>query len=153
MQSQADFLDSLPRRRSAAAALLRDRSGNICLVEPTYKDFWDLPGGTVEIDESPRAGCRREVREELGIEREIGQLLCMDWIRPSQGDPHGALIFVYDGGVVDQPIIDTMITPPEELHRFRFVSVDDLGDYVTERNQRRIRHALAAIGGPAAELE
>ena len=152
MQSRAEFLASLPRRRIAAGALIRDRSGNVCLVEPTYREFWDLPGGTVETDESPHTGCRREVREELGIDREIGRMLCMDWIAPGKDDPHGGLVFVYDGGVVDQPIIDTMITPPEELHGFRFVSVDELGGYLTERNQRRIRHSLTAIGGPVAEL-
>ena len=153
MQNRAEFLATLPRRRLGAAALIRDQSGKICLVEPTYKEFWDMPGGTVETDESPRAGCRREVAEELGIERQIGPMLCMDWIAPSEGDPHGALIFVYDGGVVDQSIIDTMVTPPEELHRFLFVSVDDVGDYVNARNQRRIQRSLAAIGGPVVELE
>lgn len=153
MQTRAEFLASLPRRRIAAAALIRDQAGRICLVEPTYKKLWDLPGGTVETDESPRTGCRREVREELGIDREIGPMLCMEWVAPGKDDPHGALVFVYDGGVVDQSIIDTMITPPEELHRFRFVAVDDLGDYLSDRNQRRIRESLAVMGGPVAELE
>jgi len=153
MQSRAEFLATLPRRRIGAAALIRDRSGRICLVEPTYKEFWNLPGGTVETDESPRTGCWREVEEELGIEREIGPMLCMDWVAPSEEDPHGALLFVYDGGVVDQAIIDTMVTPPDELHRFLFVTVDDLGDYLNDRNQRRVRQALAAIGGPVVELE
>lgn len=153
MLSRTEYLASLPRRRIAAGALIRDQAGRICLVEPTYKEFWNLPGGTVEVDESPQSGCHREVKEELGIDHPIGPMLCMDWVAPTQDDPHGALIFVYDGGVVDQSIIDTMITPPEELHRFLFVAVDGLGDYLNERNQRRIRRSLAAIGGPVAELE
>lgn len=152
MQSRAEFLASLPRRRIAAGALIRDRQGRVCLVEPTYKELWNLPGGTVETNESPASGCRREVLEELGIDLAIGPMLCMDWVAPQQDDPHGALIFVYDGGVVEQALIDTMITPPEELHRFEFVATDDLGSYLNERNQRRIEAAFSAIGGPVVEL-
>jgi ADP-ribose pyrophosphatase YjhB (NUDIX family) len=74
--SRAEYLASLPRRRIAAGALIRDQTGRICLVDPTYKDFWQLPGGTVEADESPSAGCRREVREELGLEIDLGPMLC-----------------------------------------------------------------------------
>ncbi|MBO0812754.1 MAG: NUDIX hydrolase [Microlunatus sp.] len=152
MQNRAEFLAGLPRRRIAAGALIRDHRDRVCLVEPTYKKLWNLPGGTVETDESPKAGCRRELLEELGIDLEIGPMLCMDWVAPGEDDPHGALIFVYDGGVVDQSIIDTMITPPEELYGFAFVADDDLGDYLSVRNQQRIHAARASIGGPVAEL-
>lgn len=152
MQTRAEFLASLPRRRIAAGALIRDLAGRICLVEPTYKKLWNLPGGTVETDESPATGCRREVQEELGIELEIGPMLCMDWVAPGPDDPHGALIFVYDGGVVEQSIIDTMITPPDELYGFEFVAVGDLGRYLSDRNRRRIEAGLSAIGGPVVEL-
>lgn len=152
MQNRAEYLAGLPRRRIAAGALIRDDQGRVCLVEPTYKKLWNLPGGTVETDESPKAGCRRELLEELGVDLEVGPMLCMDWIAPGEDDPHGALIFVYDGGIVDQSVIDTMITPPDELYGFAFVAADDLGDYLSVRNQQRIRAARASIGGPVAEL-
>jgi ADP-ribose pyrophosphatase YjhB (NUDIX family) len=37
----------------AAGALLFDEDGRILLVEPTYKPYWEIPGGVVEADESP----------------------------------------------------------------------------------------------------
>ena len=64
----ASFYARLPAKRVAAGALCQDAAGRVLLVEPTYKDVWELPGGMVEADESPLAACRRELREELGIE-------------------------------------------------------------------------------------
>ncbi|WP_435863016.1 NUDIX domain-containing protein [Streptomyces massasporeus] len=37
------------------------------MVVPTYKDYWDIPGGYVETGESPLQAASREVREEIGI--------------------------------------------------------------------------------------
>lgn len=63
------YVASLARKRMAAGALFRDVAGRVLLVEPTYKENWEVPGGAVEQDESPTAACRREVLEELGLDR------------------------------------------------------------------------------------
>ena len=51
----------------AAGALCRDQAGQVLLVDPVYRDTWDVPGGVVEAEESPHAACRREVAEEAGV--------------------------------------------------------------------------------------
>jgi 8-oxo-dGTP diphosphatase len=35
--------------------------------------FWEFPGGKLEFAEAPEAGLAREVREELGIDVEVGE--------------------------------------------------------------------------------
>jgi NUDIX domain len=55
------YVASLARKRMAATAFFRDGEGRVLLVNPVYKETWDLPGGAVEAEESPHAACRREV--------------------------------------------------------------------------------------------
>ncbi len=143
---RASFLATLPRRRIAAGAVFRDEAGRVLLVEPTYRPDWILPGGTVEVDESPAAGCRREVLEELGLDRPIGRMLLVDWVAPEPPtDPHGALMFGYDGGVLTGEEIAAIRLPAEELRSYRFVPADEVGDFLKPRNRRRVAAALAAL--------
>lgn len=73
------YSKTLPRKITAAGALCTNTGGNVLLVVPTYKTVWEIPGGTVEANESPQQACKREVREELGIDIPIGQLLCLNY--------------------------------------------------------------------------
>lgn len=36
-----------------------------------YKDFWALPGGFLEIEETPEEGSKRELKEETGLDVKI----------------------------------------------------------------------------------
>jgi 8-oxo-dGTP diphosphatase len=74
---------SLPGVILSAAALIGDGAGRILVVKPNYRDHWTLPGGICEFGEAPRAGCAREVAEELGIDQPVGGLLAIDW-QPAQ---------------------------------------------------------------------
>ena len=53
-----------------AGALVRD--GRLLLTRRPDGDplagFWELPGGKVEVDETPEAALAREWREELGVD-------------------------------------------------------------------------------------
>jgi len=142
---------ALPRKRMGAGALVRDADGRVLLVEPTYKQTWEIPGGAVEADESPRSACVREVEEELGLRREVGRLLCLEW-QGSEPDRTESLMLVYDGGVILDPTAIRL--PNDELASFRFVAVDELAGLLEERVVRRVRAALEALAdGSTAELE
>ena len=39
------YRNSRPGKRMGAGALIRDPDGRVLMVEPTYKDRWELPGG------------------------------------------------------------------------------------------------------------
>ncbi|MGP9681986.1 hypothetical protein [Brachybacterium sp. AOP3-A1-3] len=48
MVPHAQYLASLPRKRVITSALIIAEDRRVLCVEPTYKDAWHLPGGTVE---------------------------------------------------------------------------------------------------------
>jgi len=60
-------------------------NGRVLLVHKTYGNHWDIPGGYVDMGEAPAAACRRELREELGMDREPRRLLVVDWA-PDDGE-------------------------------------------------------------------
>ena len=59
------YIASLVRVRAAAGVLFFDSDGRVLVVHPTYKDEWEIPGGSLEPDESPFMACEREVKEEV----------------------------------------------------------------------------------------
>ena len=59
-----------------AAIILRD--GKIFATQRGYgewKDWWEFPGGKIEPEETPDDALKREIREELATEIEVGDLL------------------------------------------------------------------------------
>src|SRR6267154_376057 len=123
------YVASLARKRMAAGALCRDRAGRVLLVDPVYRDTWDLPGGAVEAEESPQAACRREVIEELGLDHPVGRILAVDWV-PSRPERPEGLILVYDGGVLTTEEIEAIIVPGGELAGYDFVHPDQVAGRV-----------------------
>jgi 8-oxo-dGTP pyrophosphatase MutT (NUDIX family) len=153
MLPAAEYVASLARKRMAAGALFRDGVGLVLLVDPVYRDTWDLPGGVVEAEESPHAACRREVAEELGLDRPPGRVLAVDWV-PSRPERPEGLIVVYDGGVLTPAEIEDIRVPEDELAGFAFVPPDAVGSLVTPLVGRRIGACLEALaGGTVASLE
>ena len=147
------YVASLARKRMAAGALFRDGTGRVLLVDPSYKETWDLPGGAVEAEESPHAACRREVGEELGLDRPPGRVLAVDWV-PSRPERPEGLIVVYDGGVLSAEEIAAIAVADDELAGFAFVPQDEVPALVTPLLARRIAACLAAAdAGTVAALE
>ena len=52
--------------------------GRVVLVKRRHEPLagrWSLPGGAIELGETLRAGLRRELREEIGIDTRVGLLV------------------------------------------------------------------------------
>lgn len=59
-----------------AAVIMKD--GKVFATQRGYgefKDGWEFPGGKVEAGESPEEALRREIREELEVEVNVGDLI------------------------------------------------------------------------------
>jgi 8-oxo-dGTP diphosphatase len=147
------YFASVARKRMAAGALCRDHTGQVLLVKPSYRDTWDTPGGVVEAEESPHAACRREVEEEISLDRPVGRVLAVDWV-PPQGQHTEELILIYDGGVLAATDIAAIACPEDEIEAFAFFSPDEVSAHVRPVVSRRIQACLSALAaGTVAALE
>ncbi len=135
---------TLPAKRMAAGALFFDDCGRLLLVQPTYKDEWEIPGGVVEADESPLTACLREIREELRLNCRPMRVVSIDWVPPRSDHTEGIKV-IFDGGVLTPSEICKIRTPADELYGYSFQSLEDALGLVTPEMARRLDASLAAL--------
>jgi RimJ/RimL family protein N-acetyltransferase/8-oxo-dGTP pyrophosphatase MutT (NUDIX family) len=132
----------LPRKRAIGQVLIRDTEQRVLLCQLTYKRDWDLPGGVVEVGESPRLAAFREVEEELGLSLPVGDLLLTDWL-PPWGGWDDAVCLVFDGGIHESSLVDRIVKQAREIRDARFCTLDEIDERAADFTARRIRAALA----------
>jgi 8-oxo-dGTP diphosphatase len=144
----AQWYASLPTFLASASALITGPDGAVLLVKPNYRPHWNVPGGVLEADESPHAGCVRECAEELGLTLDIGGLLAIDWVPPTP-ERKAWFGFVFDGGTL--PDGSGITLQESELDDFAFVPPSDVDGHLPPHIARRIHAALdaRASGTPA----
>jgi 8-oxo-dGTP diphosphatase len=84
--------------------------------------LWSLPGGHIEAGETARAAALREVREETGVEAEIGGLI--DIHEVIRRDEDGALAAHYLLAVFVGRWLGGAPVPGDDVTRARFVALD-----------------------------
>lgn len=78
------------------AAVIIEQDGRLLLLQRAHQPWvgsWMIPAGYVEADEDPKDAAKREVREETGLEVELGDLFHVYYF---DDDPRGnGVAFVY----------------------------------------------------------
>jgi 8-oxo-dGTP pyrophosphatase MutT (NUDIX family) len=139
----------LPRKRAIGQMLIRDTDRRVLMCQLTYKQDHDLPGGVVEVGESPREATAREVTEELGLEIPAGPLLLTDWL-PPWGGWDDAVCLVFDGGVHDASLTERIIRQTREIKSVEFRSLVEIDQLSADFTARRIRAALIHLDNGAS---
>ena len=116
--------------RTVVAALLVDRGRILACRRRPDQDHagqWEFPGGKVEPGESEVDALRRELREELGIEATIGDLVAR-YDFSYAGKPPIELAFyavrTYSGALDGRFFEDTIWAPPADLRTLDFLEGD-----------------------------
>lgn len=141
----------LPRKRAISQMLIRGAGHDgaddrVLLCQLTYKKDWDLPGGVVEVGESPMIAVSREVEEELGLKIPTGPLVLTDWL-PAWGGWDDAVCLVFDGGVHEDAIVDRIVRQKREIRSARFCTIEEVHELCADFTARRIVSALINLSG------
>jgi len=122
------------------AAIIRKNDTVLLTRRPEgsrHAGMWEFPGGKVDRNESPSACLRRELREELGIEADIGAIFEVVYHRYDWGP---VLILAYEcrysGGTIQHLGV-------ADHH---WVALADLPDYTILEADTPIIDKLLGIG-------
>jgi 8-oxo-dGTP diphosphatase len=113
----------------AAGILQQDGCILICQRKRTsaFPLQWEFPGGKVEAGEDAQACLRRELREELAIETEIGpELSAFQYTYPN-GFQVNLVFFrvnAYTGEMTNQAFEQIVWVEPQDLLNYDFLEAD-----------------------------
>lgn len=72
--SQPQEATAPPLHSVSVAGVVVREDGHLLAIRRADNGTWELPGGILELDETPEAGVTREVLEETGIHIEVDEL-------------------------------------------------------------------------------
>jgi 8-oxo-dGTP diphosphatase len=117
--------------RIGVSGLLFDQS-RILLAHRRDIDWWNLPGGGMELGETVEDAVKREFLEETGLEVEVEQLVGV-YSKPQKQEVVLAFLCRKIGGV---------LTETEESRECRYFALNDLPVNTLPKHRQRIQDAL-----------
>lgn len=142
--SDEEYFGNLPKKHIGTGVLIFNKSHQLLIVKPSYKDGWSIPGGGVDIDETPMIAALRETKEEVNLDLENIVLVCVEYTTKKGIKPE-TLQFIFYGGELEENEISKIILNENEHSDFRFVDISGAINLFNERLQYAIPFCIEAI--------
>lgn len=118
---------------SVAGVILDDDGSHVLLVKRRDNGRWEPPGGVLELDETIEEGLRREIREETGVEVEVGPLT-----EVYKNMSQGIVALVYLCAAATAPLLHS-----DEAAEIRWHPLRDLAGLMAPAYAVRVADAVA----------
>jgi ADP-ribose pyrophosphatase YjhB (NUDIX family) len=116
----------------------------LLVLKPNYKKGWTIPGGQIDMGgESPWEACRRETREECGLEVASGRLACVDFRRPRPKRP-GGVRFLFDCGTFSDRQLRAIRLQSDEIDDYRLAELAAALELLSGPIRRRVAAGVGA---------
>ena len=130
-------IDQTPKHSVSVAAAIIDQEGRFLAIRRADNNAWEPPGGVLELDEAIESGLLREVEEETGLRVEPVALTGV-----YKNMQRGIVALVFRCRMLSGSPRTT-----DEVIEFRWLALEELGDYMTEAYRTRLVDA-AEPGSP-----
>jgi 8-oxo-dGTP diphosphatase len=125
--------------------LIFDPDGRLLILKPTYKKRWTIPGGQIDIGESPWQACRRETLEECGLAVQRGRLVCVDFLAPKPDRP-GGVRFLFHCGTFGRADFAALRLQEEEIEEHRLAELEEALGLLSGPLRRRVSQSVGREG-------
>jgi 8-oxo-dGTP diphosphatase len=113
---------------TSVVAVIVDSDDRVLLTKrnvPPFQGEWVMPGGKIDLGEPIAEALKREVREEVGLEVEVGRLIdVFEHVTPGDDNYHFIIIYY-----LCTPLYCDVNHNRDEVSEARWVSRDDLAKY------------------------
>lgn len=129
-----------PKHRVGVGIVVFNPAGQVLLLKHVFHPFapWGVPSGWLDKREAPQEGALRELKEEAGLDAQLGDML---WMQRSQY-PANEIVIFFAGYSSDEPVVSSF-----EILEARWFDPDQLPANMQEYTLRAIEQGVARQNG------
>lgn len=140
MQYRINYVKSLPKKRMASGVLIFNKKNELLILKTSYKDYWGIPGGVIDFDESPFNALIRELKEEIGITIKIKNLIALEYKNEKNKKYiDESLQFIFSAEKLRSSDIKKIKVDGKEVIDYEFVPVNKALKLLSSRLSNRIK--------------
>lgn len=144
-----NYYQRLPKKQIGAGVLLFNKNNELLIVKPSYRNYWSIPGGVVEKNETPKNGCIREIQEEIGLSISKLQFLSVNYV--FNNDERGeSLLFIFYGGTLSNKQIASIQIDKKEIIEYKFLKIKHALSLLDKIMKDSISKSLKALKNKTA---
>ncbi len=129
-------------KRMSAGGMIFDPAGNVLMIKSRLRGTWEWPAGRSEGNESPLQTCRREVREESGLDILDFRFLGVNF-QTGGATKNGRLNFAFVSEVSAE-MAATVSPQAIEISDYRWVDTTEALQIIAPKLKARFKNLLAA---------
>ncbi len=144
---QISYIESLHKKVVGAACVLENEQKEILIMKPSYREGWLIPGGVLLPMESPKEGCVRKTKEEVGITIVEPTLIGVTHSlrRSDENERYESIHFIFFGGILTPEQIEEIHLQEKAFEQYRFAPLERARTLLDFPLNDRVAQSLTAL--------